>query len=152
MAARRNRKNGKFTRQTNRRRRTSKAISITNTAESLIIANAVTKGFFGTDLKTFLSLSPQTGNSWNITLGELLNGGGAGFGQASSYAGGAGGTLEGLMTAIRSNISKNGGTMVATMILTPIAFKMGKRVLAKPVIRPARKALKMAGLQGSVKV
>ena len=56
------------------------------------------------------------------------------------------------MTAIRYNFGQNGAQMLATMLLTPIAFKMGKKVLAKPVIRPARKALKMAGLDGSVKV
>ena len=151
MPARRN-KNGRFSkRTTTRRRRNSKAISITNTAESLIIANAVTKGFFGTGLRDFVDLRPRGANGSNqITLGELI--GGQGFGQASSYAGGAGGTMEGLMTAIRYNFGQNGAQMLATMLLTPIAFKMGKKVLAKPVIRPARKALKMAGLDGSVKV
>ena len=152
MATRRNRKNGKFTRQTNRRRRTSKAISITNTAESLIIMNAVTKGLFGTNLREFADLRPKVANnSWNITLGELI--GGQGFGQSSSYGGaGVGGTFEGLMLAVKSNLEKNGASMLGTVILTPIAFKMAKKVLAKPVIRPARKAIKMAGLQGSVKV
>ena len=147
------RKNGRFTkRTTTRRRRSSKAISITNTAESLIIANAVTKGVFGSDLKQFFSLAPATGNSWDITLGELLNGGGAGFGQSASYAGGTGGTLDGLMAAIKYNLSKNGASMAATVILTPVIFRMAKKVLAKPVIRPARKALKMTGLNEVVKV
>jgi hypothetical protein len=111
----------------------------------------VTKGLFGTGLRDFIDLKPRGANGSNqITLGELI--GGQGFGQASSYAGGTGGSFEGLMTAIRYNFGQHGPQMLATMVLTPIAFKMGKKVLAKPVIRPARKALKMAGLDGSVKV
>ena len=126
-------------------------MNITNTAESLVIANAVTKGFFGSNLREFIDLRPKAANNSHIlTLGELI--GGQGFGQSSSYAGGTGGTMDGLMTAVKYNLSRNGGTMLATMVLAPIAFKFGKKLLSKPVIRPANRMLKMAGVSGSVKL
>jgi len=145
-------KNGRFTRQTTtRRRRSSKAVNLTNTAETLLVANAVVKGFTGSNLREFIDLSPRGANGSNqLTLGELI--GGQGFGQATSYAGGAGGTLEGLMTAVKYNLSQNGTSMLATVILAPMAFKFGKKLLAKPIIRPANRMLKMAGVSGSVKV
>lgn len=124
---------------------------MTNTAETLVVANAVVKGFTGSNLREFVDLKPRGANGSNqLTLGELI--GGQGFGQASSYAGGAGGTLEGLMTAVRYNLGQHGTSMVATVILAPIAFKFGKKLLSKPIIRPANRMLKMAGVSGSVKV
>ena len=126
-------------------------MNLTNTVESLVVANAVVKGFTGSNLREFIDLKPRGANGSNqLTLGELI--GGQGFGQASSYAGGTGGTMEGLMTAVKYNLSQNGGAMVATVFLAPIAFKFGKKLLAKPIIRPANRMLKMAGVSGSVRV
>ena len=115
------------------------------------MANAVVKGFTGSNLREFIDLSPRGANgSSQLTLGELI--GGQGFGQASSYAGGTGGSLEALMTAVKYNLGQHGTSMLTTVILAPIAFKMGKKLLSKPVIRPANRMLKMAGVSGSVKL
>jgi hypothetical protein len=46
----------------------------------------------------------------------------------------------------------NGSSMLLQLITIPIAFKMGKKLLSKPIIRPANRMLKMAGIEGSVKV
>ncbi len=42
----------------------------------------------------------------------------------------------------------NGVKMAAQIILIPAAFKVGKKVLAKPVIRPANRMLKMRAFKG----
>ena len=156
MVARRNRKNGRFTKQTTRRRvRRSKALSLTNTAEQLLIANAITHGLFDTNLKTFIlphSWSPtaQWDNSWEVTAQELfdaLMGGKGGVADTFKYDG-----RGGLGAVIRRNIGTNGTSMLLQLITIPIAFKMGKKLLSKPIIRPANRMLKMAGIEGSVKV
>lgn len=54
--------------------------------------------------------------------------------------------------SIKANLQRDGLTMLAQVVLIPVAFKMAKKVLAKPVIRPANRMLKMSGLSGSVKV
>lgn len=58
----------------------------------------------------------------------------------------------GLGAVIRRNIAMNGSSMLLQLITIPIAFKMGKKLLSKPIIRPANRMLKMAGIEGSVKV
>lgn len=54
--------------------------------------------------------------------------------------------------SIKANLQRDGIKMAAQIILIPAAFKMAKKVLAKPVIRPANRMLKMSGLEGSVKL
>lgn len=155
MPARRNRKNGRFTKQTRRRTRRSKALNLTNTAEQLLIANAITHGLFDTNLKTFAlphSMTDSAGwdNSWEVTGTELLGllmGGKAGVADSWKYKG-----QGGLGAVVRRNLSVNGGSMLFQLIAIPIAFKMGKKLLSKPIIRPANRMLKMAGIEGSVKV
>lgn len=154
MATRRNRKNGRFSKTTRRRTR-SKALNLTNTAEQLLIANAITHGLFDTNLKTFIlphsmTNSIQWDNSWEITAQELLGaimGGNFGISDKYRFDGKAG-----LGAVIRRNIAMNGSSMLLQLITIPIAFKMGKKLLSKPIIRPANRMLKMAGIEGSVKV
>ena len=152
MAARRNRKNGKFTRQTNRRRSRSKALNITNTAESVLVANAFTTGVFGSDLVTFLTKGYGKGGhigttTTAITLPDLFE---------RLIPGGSNGMVNtrysNIPDSIKANLQRDGLTMLAQVVLIPVAFKMAKKVLAKPVIRPANRMLKMSGLSGSVKV
>jgi len=130
-------------------------LNITNTAEQLLIANAITRGFFDTSLRTFVlphrfTDSQRYDNSWEITGTELVNAlmGGAGGVNTNYRFEGEGG----IGAAIRRNISVNGGSMLVQLVAIPIAFKMGKKLLSKPIIRPANKMLKMAGIEGSVKV
>jgi len=151
--ARRNRTNGRFTKQTTRRRsRRSKALSITNTAEQLLVANAITTGVFGSDLYTFLTKGYGTGGhigeyTTSITLPDfferIIEGGSTGM-VNSRY--------PKTMASIKANLKRDGGKMVAQVILYPMLFRAAKKVLAKPLIRPTNRLLKQAGLSGSVKV
>ena len=120
-----------------------------------MIANAITKGMFDTSLKTFVlphSMSDSTtwDNSWEVTATELLGlitGGKGGIADSHKWKG-----EGGLSGVIRRNLALNGGAMLFQLITIPIAFKMGKKLLQKPLLRPTNRMLKMAGIEGSVKV
>jgi len=159
MAARRR------TRRKTTRRRRSQGVNLVNAAQSLIILNASTKALFGLDAVTFATAgwltgnqgggtlaNPGPGNSWGITAKELvqgLTGTGKGFGQSGS--GMWSNDMAGLQAAIANNIKNNGAQAVATMVLVPAAFKVGKKLTMKPR-RDANKLLKMTGLSTVVKV
>ena len=51
------------------------------------------------------------------------------------------------MDAIKSNLQRDGAKMVGQMIAIPIAFRVAKSVLKKPVLQPANRLLKSAGLK-----
>ena len=158
MAARRTRRKAK----TSRRRR-SQGVNLVNAAQSLIILNASTKALFGLDAIQFAGggwLLPNTGggslqapgpgNSWGITAKELVMGlSGQGFGQSGQ--GRWSNDMAGLQAAIKNNLSYHGAQAVATMVFVPAAFKVGKKLTAKPR-RDANKLLKMTGLSSVVKV
>ena len=147
------RKNGRFTKRTTTRRRPkNKALNITNTAESVLVANAFTTGVFGSDLVTFLTKGYGKGGhigttTTAITLPDLFE---------RLIPGGSNGMVNtrysNIPDSIKANLQRDGLTMLAQVVLIPVAFKMAKKVLAKPVIRPANRMLKMSGLSGSVKV
>lgn len=89
-------------------------------------------------------------NSWEVTGTELLGllmGGKGGVADSWKYKG-----QGGIGAVVKRNLSVNGGSMLFQLIAIPIAFKMGKKLLSKPIIRPANRMLKMAGIEGSVKV
>ena len=152
MAARRkSRKNGRFTKSTRRTKR-KQPIKISNLAQQLLIANAITKGVAGTNLVPFLTegwlrdaTSGETGgsgNSWTFSAAELVRGmTGGGFGMSQQWQG------YGLQKAFETNLRRNGAMMLATVIGVPIAFKFGKRILNKPLILPANRLLRSAGVK-----
>jgi len=125
---------------------------LTNTAQSLIIANAISKGAFEVPLTTFLGLQQNFGgnnqnNSWEITLRELLDlaiGGDGGI-HAASYP-------DGLTGVMRRNLKKNWVSMATAAVAVPVMFKVGTKLLRKPVIQPMNKLIKMSGLGSEVKV
>ena len=126
-------------------------MNLTSTAESLLVFNAFTRGVFGTSATDFVGLTKNfgdgTNNSHEITAPEILNFlmGGSGGVNTKTFAGGMG-------DALKHNIRMNAPMMLAQFIAIPIAFKFGKKMLSKPVIRPANRMLKAAGVSGSVKV
>jgi len=117
----------------------------------LLVFNAFTRGVFGTSATDFVGLTKNfgdgTNNSHEITAPEILNFimGGSGGVSSSTFPGG-------IADALKFNIRRNTPMMLAQFVAIPIAFKMGKKLLSKPVIRPANRMLKMAGVSGSVKV
>lgn len=125
---------------------------MTGTAQSLIIANAISKGAFRVPLTTFLGLSQNFGannqnNSHEITLRELadLAMGGSGGIHAGSFP-------DGLTGVMRSNLKANWISMATAAVAVPVMFKIGTKLLRKPVIQPMNKLIKMSGLGTEVKV
>jgi len=106
---------------------------------------------FELPLTTFLGFNSNfpggTNSSNEVTLRELINlaAGGNGGVYAQSFPGGMRQVLE-------SNFKKNAVKMIGASILIPIGFKVGTKLLRKPVIQPMNKLLKMSGLGNEVKV
>jgi len=153
MATRRNRKNGRFSRQTTKRRK-KQPIKVSQVAQQYIIANAITRGMAGTNIIPFLTegwLRPVTsgsnygsGNSWRFSLAELVQGVATGnYGMSSQWAN----MDNNMMEALKKNLKENGAMMLVTVIGTPILFKFGKKVLNKPIILPANRLLRSAGIR-----
>lgn len=155
----------KRSRKTTPRRRRSQGVNLVNAAQSLIVMNATTKALFGVNAVQFatagwLTASPGggtlanagPGNSWGITAKELvqgLTGTGKGFGQSGT--GPWTNDMDGLIAAMKNNLSHHGAQAVATMIVVPAAFKVGKKLTSKPRA-DANRLLKMTGLNTVVKV
>jgi hypothetical protein len=112
----------------------------------LIISNILSESAFGLDLYNFLTSNEVIGKSKSsaarITLKELTT---RGF--KAHY-----GRTENEWQLAWKNIQNNWLSVAGGLIGVPIAFKLGKKVLAKQVIRPLNKGLKMAGLGTDVKV
>lgn len=131
-----------------------------NAAQSLIVMNATTKALFGVNAYQFATqgwLTPKTsgamggaGNSWTLSASEILSGlTGGSFGQSGQ--GVWTNDMAGLSAAIKKNLEANGAQAVATMIIVPAAFKVGKKLTSKPRA-DANRLLKMTGLNSMVKV
>jgi len=107
--------------------------------------NAITKGFFDTDIKAFAGFgdSSETNNSWEISATELFSLlFGANGGMSTEWQ-----SMGGLPAAIKRNLRVNGGMMLAQIIGIPIAFKYGRKLLGKNLITPANRLLKPAGVR-----
>lgn len=154
MAARRK------TRTTRRRRSPKPMLNVADAAQTVIVANAATTAFFGTNIQSFLldgwarPMTSNTNNSWELSMAEIVKGlipGGESFGQSGQ--GQWTNDVSGLLSAVKYNLAKQKGQQaLATMIFAPIAFKVGKKVLAKPLINPVNRGLKQLGLSSVVKV
>tara|TARA_Y100000356_G_C11207656_1_gene261487 strand:- start:432 stop:902 length:471 start_codon:yes stop_codon:yes gene_type:complete len=130
-----------------RRRSSPKRTNVLNVAQSIILGNAVTEGLFNTNMYEFVtgringSYTPGAiGQGSQITLPELL---GAGMGTVgrhpSAYAGspmqtsGYGGVVGMTFTQqVQENIKNNGVSMMTTLIVAPIAFKVVSKLAKKP--------------------
>ena len=149
-------------RKTSRRRSPKPMLNVANAAQTLVVANAATTAFFGTRLDNFLldgwarpmqgntapgSYAGGTNNSWELSMAELVKGvipGGQGFGITNGL---------GVFGNIRRNLQTvQGQQALATMVFAPIAFKVGKKILAKPLINPVNKGIKSLGLASVVKL
>jgi hypothetical protein len=83
--------------------------------------------------------------SARMTLPELLGIGKGGFGGNFNKN-------TNLSEQLTNNIKNNGLTMAAQVIGIPIAFRLATKLLRKPIINPANKIIKMAGLGKDVKL
>ena len=143
-------KNGRFSRQTKTRTRRRKYTNLSNIAQQYLIADAISRGMFNTNLPTFLGLRQDFGggysagnNSNELTAAEILDRlmGGSGGIYAKSFP-------EGLPQVLKSNLRANAPMMVASVVGIPVAFNIGKKLLRKPILTPANRMLKAAGLSG----
>ena len=115
-----------------------------NAAQTAVIANVITENAFGLDLWNFLTSDEKVLGSdqkWHtssrrITLRELMTGWKKHYGVEESEFGLA-----------WKNIQDNWMSLAVGMIGTPIAFKVAKKVLRKPILTPLNKVVKMAGLR-----
>jgi len=83
-----------------------------------------------------------SGNSWTFSAAELVKGLATGsFGMSDQWQ------QLGLQAAFEKNLKANGAMMVATVIGTPILFRFGKKLLNKPIILPANRMLRSAGIK-----
>jgi len=156
MAARRN-KSGQFTKSKPRRRTMSKttqprrsrrkpAVSAFKVAEQVVVANAITMGLFNSNLKDFMTgqmngqYKAGADGSFRLTLPELLGIAGRG-GLGGTY--GSGYNLQSVLT---KNIKDNGMQTLGTVVLAPVAFKMARKFLSKPIINPANRILRSVGI------
>lgn len=136
-------------------------INVLNTAQTLVVANAATTAFFGTNIQNFLldgwarPATSGTDNSWELSAAELIKGfipGGEGFGMGDQFLANANKAgMSGIGAAISRNLRSN-PQAIMTMVLAPVAFKVGKKVLAKPLINPLNRGIKMLGAQSILKV
>lgn len=136
-------------------RRRSTKISLTGLAETWILTSAGLNATVGTGLAGFLS--GQTRHAGTGRLG--YNPGGDGYSVASLWelagftksgwsmdavGGNYGSKTFGDM--VKTNLARNGPRSLATIILTPIAFRFGKKIMRKPVTF-INKGLKGTGLR-----
>lgn len=134
-----------------KRRRNNSAISISQVAEGLMIANVGTQAAFNSNAWDFLTagttLNPNTkwtGQGSNvISLKELIV-------WPSSATGG---TYAGMTASevVMDNLKKNALNAGLQAVLIPVGFKVGRRLLRRP-ISMGNKLLKQAGLRGMVKI
>ena len=145
-------------RKSSRRRvRRTTAISLTGLAESYILGSAATKALTGNNLMDFVTgrggnspgqFKPGADGGENISLPELLGfrtvggktvftGDFMGTGHLGNYS---------YASAVKHNLAEFGMQSAATMIMTPIAFRFGKKLARKP-ISMANKLLKGSGVR-----
>lgn len=154
--------------QKTRKSRKKQPFNVLNFAETLVVSNASTRALFGTNLDHFLfdgwlpfgdyrdgqvsGAEYGSGNSWALSAKEILSGltgVGEGFRQGSNYP--DANTAQGVFNAIGYNFRTNAPRELPVILLTPIAFRLGKKIMRKP-INLTNKGLKMLGVNRDVKV
>jgi len=130
--------------------RRAKTFNLASLAESALIANAVTSGFFNVTLGEFVGKTNLAPNQ--ITARELfrgVTGQGAGFGTQVT-----GGTAPGgyqltlgnpFGQTVKTNLQNNGVQMISSLILIPVGFRAFNKLTSKPRSQINR-ALKMGGV------
>lgn len=143
-------------RKTKRRApRRQKNLNLAGIAESALIANAVTTGFFNCGLRDFV-MSPEGGKGSAgldvITARELLagiTGGSFGTSKTSSFSYGGMTTTstigDSFGATVRNNLANNGASMVVQLVAIPAGFKVFSKLTRKPR-STLNNALKMSGL------
>tara|TARA_B100001559_G_scaffold123669_1_gene104044 strand:+ start:825 stop:1205 length:381 start_codon:yes stop_codon:yes gene_type:complete len=126
-------------------------MNLVNTAQSVLVANAMLAGATNNGLVGFFTDTKGGGSSFTLTAREMLDyfigGGDAGIYGPSAVKYGIDATPQGVMM---KNLKQNWPNMVMAGIGIPVAFTVGKKLLGKSILRPARKMLKATGLDVTV--
>ena len=137
-------------------------MSALKVAEQVLVANAITTGMFNANIRqfitgkapfgTFPALYNPTNKDSVITLPEML-----GIDRKAGLATNAQGqqVRVGSVIAdpslqaqkIKDNLMTNGFNMMTQVIAIPLVFKFGKKFLAKPIINPANRLIRAAGIK-----
>jgi hypothetical protein len=141
----RQRKSGRFTKST-RRRRSKPKTNLGNLAVSALVANSVTQGMFNTNLYEFFT--GNTGAKYGfgfdgssvLSLPELL-----GIGDRVAVGGNYASGLS-LQKQLVKNFKSNWPMLVVGVVGIPIAANVAMKLIRKPIILPANRMLKNVGL------
>ena len=143
-------RNGRFQKKRTTRRKRKPKFNLVDAGLSLFIANALTTGLARSNLMDFVT-GRQNGvynagadGSLRLTIPELLKGINTGSGSWNKEHG------EALGPIISRNFSDNMASILFAVIGAPIAVKMAKKVLRKPVLTPLNKIIKQTGLDVKV--
>lgn len=142
-------------------RRRDKAISITGMAEAILLANVGTTAAFGLSAYDFISdgwTTATQGKAYGagqLSLHELIYSNKTTTPKltlaGTSYGGVGAASLMTNTEVITSNLQANWMPALIQSVAIPIGFRIGKRVLRKP-ISMGNKALKAAGIRSMVKI
>ena len=140
-------------------RRRKSLTSLIDIGTSIVVANATTQAFFGTNVWSFFTdgwfgrPASGSGNSWTLSMHELVNGaiGGANIGSNNAYGMSSAWGSKGVMGAVQKNLRDHGAQSAAIVIGAPILAKIFKRAARTP-IRDMNKLLKMSGVQSATGV
>lgn len=134
-------------------RRRKSLTSLIDVGTSVIVANATTQAFFGTNVWEFFTAGwfgrPNAANSWRLSLNELVMGAidpSTRSGMSASYQ-----SSSGITGAIKKNMKDNGAQAIATIVLAPVAAKMVKRLARKP-IADMNKLARVSGISSATGV
>ena len=122
-----------------RRSRSRNDLNILTLAQGAVMMGFLTKGFFGVNVREFLSNNVQGtvgGTANQITLKELVWTPNFGIGKGS-------GNFQDMVTR---NLQTGGFQMLTGVLLTPVAFKFAKKA-ARPFTTPVNRMLRGTGVK-----
>jgi len=119
-----------------RARKQARKFSIMNTLEAIVIGNALTQGAFKMSLVPWAFegwLTPQTSSSdgaEELSAAEIVKGlvpGGEGPGLTGRHR------TMGMAGTIMENLRGGAAPMIVALVVTPIAFRMVRKVAGRPI-------------------
>lgn len=147
------------------KRRRDTALSLTGTAEAIMLANVGTRAAFNlsawdwvTDGWTAASSGSATG-AGQLSLHEMIYGNQSYITPFTIYTPGGQPTSGGGLTSVTTpnmdivveNIKQNWAPALIQSVAIPVGFRVGKKLLRRPIAM-GNKLLKQAGLRSMVKI
>lgn len=128
-------------------RRRKSLISLIDVGTSIVVANATTKAFFGTNAWEFFTAGwfgrPNAANSWRLSLNEIVMGAidpSSGYGMSTQWQ------AQGVGAAIKKNLKDNAVPSILTVALAPVVAKGIKRLARKPIADMNKYVFKPVGM------